>query len=74
MIHNIHHGPDQLYLDEDLLSALHAHARTLKTSVSELVRNAVRERYVGKLDQRRKAMQAMVGIRADRVDVADSRK
>ena len=61
-----------MYLDDDLWTALHARARSLETTVSELVRQAVRERYFGKLDERRNAMQAFVGIRKDRTDLADS--
>ena len=38
----------QMYLEDDLWSALHARARAEKTTVSELVRNAIRERYLGK--------------------------
>jgi metal-responsive CopG/Arc/MetJ family transcriptional regulator len=52
----------QLYLDEQLWNALHARAREEKTTVSELVRQAVRERYLGDLEERRRAMQAFVGI------------
>lgn len=53
----------QLYLDQDLWTTLHARARTEKTTISELVREAVRERYLGKFDQRTQAMAAFVGIR-----------
>ena len=53
----------QLYLDDQLWGALHARAQSEKTSVSELVRQAVRERYLGDLDRRRAAMQSFVGIR-----------
>ena len=53
----------QLYLDEDLWGTLHARARSQQTTVSELVREAVRERYFGKHGQRVKAMQALIGIR-----------
>jgi len=53
----------QLYLDENLWNALHAHARSRKTSISELVREAVRERYLGSRDERMKAMQEFVGVR-----------
>jgi hypothetical protein len=53
----------QLYLDEHLWSALHARARSQKTTISELVRAAARERYLGNHGQRMKAMQAFVGIR-----------
>jgi hypothetical protein len=53
----------QLYLDDQLWGALHARAQSEKTTVSELVRQAVRERYFGNLDRRRAAMQGFVGIR-----------
>ena len=53
----------QLYLDEHLWSTLHARARSRRTTVSELVREALRERYVGQREERMKAMRAFVGIR-----------
>ncbi len=62
----------QLYLDEHLWNALHARARSRKTTVSELVREAVRDRYFGRHDQRRKAMQEFVGIRKGRSEALDS--
>ena len=62
----------QLYLDDDLWNALHARARSQGSTVSELVRQAVRDRYLGKLDERRSAMQSFVGIRADRTDLPDA--
>jgi hypothetical protein len=55
----------QLYLDDDLWQALHARARGEGATISELVRRAARECYLGKLDERRTAMQALVGIRKD---------
>jgi len=62
----------QLYLDEDLWSALHKHALREKTSVSELVRKAARERYVYTPEQRRADMMAAVGIWKDRTDLPDT--
>ncbi len=53
----------QLYLDDELWNALHARAERTGTSISELVRAAVREQYLGNFEQRRKAMQAFAGIR-----------
>ncbi len=58
----------QLYLDDHLWNALHTRARSRKTTVSELVREAVRERYLGKRDERMKAMQDFVGIRKEGSD------
>jgi hypothetical protein len=62
----------QLYLDDYLWSALHAHARTQKTTISELVRTAVRERYLGKHDERKQAMREFVGIRKNRSEPIDA--
>jgi Ribbon-helix-helix protein, copG family len=62
----------QLYLDDDLWKALHARARSEGTTISDLVRQAARERYLGNLEERRKAMEALVGIWRDRTDLPDS--
>ena len=61
-----------MYLDEGLWSVLHREARSRKTSVSELVRQATRERYMNRLEERRSAMRALVGLRADREDLPDT--
>jgi hypothetical protein len=61
-----------MYLDDDLWGALHARAQSQHTTVSELVRGAVRERYFGKHDQRMEAMQAFVGIRKQAGDAPDA--
>ncbi len=62
----------QLYLDDPLWEALHALARTRKTTISELVREAARERYFSGRDEQRKAMQEFVGSRKRASDTADS--
>ncbi|HZQ51399.1 MAG TPA: CopG family transcriptional regulator [Bryobacteraceae bacterium] len=56
----------QPYLDDQLWDALRAHARSTGTSISELVRVAVRAHYLGNLEKRRNAMLALVGLRKDR--------
>lgn len=56
----------QLYLDDHLWNALHNRARSRKTTISELVREAVRERYLGRQEERMKAMQQFIGIRKER--------
>jgi endonuclease YncB( thermonuclease family) len=62
----------QLYLNEDIWKALYILARQRKTSISELVRQAVREKYGRSAADRREAMQALVGIWKDREDLPDS--
>jgi hypothetical protein len=62
----------QLYLDDDLWEALHTQARQSGTTISELVRDAVRIRYLGSLEARKKAMQAVVGLWKSRDEIADS--
>ncbi len=62
----------QLYLDDELWTALHARARSTGTTISELVRAAVREQYLGNLEERRKAMRALVGLRKDRPKFDDA--
>jgi predicted DNA-binding ribbon-helix-helix protein len=53
----------QLYLEDDLWNALHARARRSRTTVSHLVREAIREQYLGKFEERSAAMRAFIGIR-----------
>ncbi len=62
----------QLYLDDDLWNTLHTRARSEGTTISALVRQAARERYLGNLDERREAMEAIIGIWKDRTDLPDS--
>jgi Ribbon-helix-helix protein, copG family len=64
----------QLYLDDQLWKALHARARSTGTTISELVRTAAREHYLGNLQERRSAMQALVGLRKDRRGFNNSEK
>jgi hypothetical protein len=62
----------QLYLDDDLWAALHAQAILGRTSISELVRKAARDRYMGNLEERRAAMMGIVGLWKDRTDMQDT--
>jgi hypothetical protein len=62
----------QLYLEEDLWAALHAMALLQRVTVSELVRTAVRERYLGNQEERRAAMMGIVGLWKDRSGVMDA--
>ena len=62
----------QLYLDEDLWNALHFHARLNGSTVSELVRKAARDKYMGNPEERREAMEGIVGLWKDRKDIGDT--
>jgi hypothetical protein len=62
----------QLYLDDQLWRALHSRAQREGTTISELVRQAVRERYVGSHEERFSAMQGFVGIRKPRAGDTDT--
>jgi hypothetical protein len=62
----------QLYLDEDLWAALHTQANLRGTSISELVRVAARDKYMGNLEERRAAMMGIVGLWKDRTDLPDT--
>lgn len=61
----------QLYLEEDLWAALHARALLEGQTISELVRVAVRERYLGNQEARREAMLRVIGLWKDRARVED---
>ena len=62
----------QLYLEDDLWTALHAKALLEGATISELVRVAVRERYMGNLAERRDAMLGIVGLWKDRPVMEDA--
>jgi hypothetical protein len=59
----------QLYLEEQLWNRLHLLAKQSGTSLSELVRQAVRERYARSPADRQKALRAAAGLWADRADL-----
>ena len=62
----------QLYLEDDLWTALHIESSQSGVSVSELARRSLRARYLSDTALRKQAMQAFVGIRKDRKDIGDS--
>jgi len=62
----------QLYLEEHIWKLLEIRARQANTTISELVRQAVRERYWNKPANRAEAMQKMIGIWKDHKDIGDS--
>jgi len=62
----------QLYLEDDAWKALHVRSKMSGLSISELVRQAIRERYLSPALQRREAMRALVGIRKDLPEMEDA--
>jgi len=62
----------QVYLGEDIWKALHIRSDQLGTSISELVSQAVREKYGSSPAARTQAMQAVVGLWKDRSDLPDT--
>jgi Arc/MetJ-type ribon-helix-helix transcriptional regulator len=62
----------QLYLDDDIWNLLHIQARQAGTSMSELVRRAVRDRYGNSPENRQRAMQDWVGVWEGRRDIPGS--
>ena len=62
----------QLYLEDDLWKALHAEARRRKTTVSDVARTALREKYVIDRERRKRIFQSIVGLWADRDDIGDT--
>ncbi len=62
----------QLYLEDNLWSALHARARRERTTISELVRRAAREHYLHGVEDRQAVMAAFAGSRAAQHDTQDS--
>ena len=71
-MYNLHCAANATYLDKHLWNALPTRARSRKTSVSELVQEAVRERYLGRRDEQMKAMREFVGIRKERSEPLDA--
>jgi hypothetical protein len=62
----------QLYLEDDLWQALRDKAVRDRTTISELVRVAARDRYLGNREQRREAMMGIVGLWKERTDLEDT--
>ena len=62
----------QLYLQRDVWKLLRTRAREQGTSISNHLREAVREKYGGSPGGRREAMQAVVGLWTDHADIPDS--
>ena len=62
----------QLYLEDDLWKTLHILARQSRSTVSELVRRAVREKYLDDSARRKEALLSAVGLWKDRTDLPET--
>ena len=63
----------QLYLQEDLWKLLHIRSRQEGKSISDLVRDAIQEKYGMSGEARREALRGIVGLWKDRDDLPDTR-
>lgn len=62
----------QLYLEDDTWKVLEVLARQSRRSVSDLVRTAIRERYLQGAAHRKAAMQAVVGLWSGRAGLPET--
>jgi hypothetical protein len=62
----------QLYMDDEVWKALQIRAKQSKSTISELVRQAVREKYLDKKAERREAMLSAIGLWKNRIDLPDT--
>lgn len=62
----------QLYLEENVWKLLEIRARQAGTTISELVRQAIREKYWNQPTNRAQILQSAVGIWKHRTDIGDS--
>lgn len=58
-------------MDDELWGTLRIRSQQAGTSISDLVRQAVREKYSSGLADRQQAMRAFAGIWKDRTDLSD---
>ena len=64
----------QLYLEENLWEILQVQSRHSGVTMSELVREAVRDKYMGPAARRKEIFEAFIGSRQDRPEFADGAK
>jgi hypothetical protein len=64
----------QLYLEDDMWQALQLRARQSGSTMSELVRKAIRDVYLGTSIDRKAAMTGIIGLWKDRDDIGDGRE
>lgn len=62
----------QVYLEDDLWKTLHILASRSGSTISELGRKALREKYLGGEAKRKEVLLAAVGLWKDRTDLPDT--
>jgi hypothetical protein len=62
----------QLYLDDDLWKLVHTRAKQSGVTISELVREALRERYCEARVSRQVAFENVIGLWKDRSDLGET--
>lgn len=62
----------QLYLSESTWKMLHVRARQRRVTISELVREAIHDKYANPAVNRQEAMRSIVGLWKDRHNIGDS--
>jgi hypothetical protein len=63
----------QLYMEHDVWKVLQVRAKQSHSTISELVRRAVREKYLEQASHRKEALLAAVGLWKDRTDIPDGK-
>jgi len=61
----------QLYIEDDVWKVLAIRAKQSHSTISELVRQALREKYLNGMSNRKEALLAAVGLWKDRSDIPD---
>jgi len=61
----------QLYIEDDVWKVLEIRAHQSRSTISELVRQAVREKYLDNKTGRREALLSAVGLWKNRSDIRD---
>ena len=61
-----------MYLEDDLWKYLHAQAEAKDTTVSDVVRSTLREKYDQDRERRKQAAEAVIGLWADRTDLPET--
>ncbi len=61
----------QLYMEDDVWKVLQVRAKQSNSTISELVRKAVREKYLDGASHRKEALLSAVGLWKDRTDIPD---